>query len=90
MLEVAAEVNSARSEQEQLFRPVEDIMGALKATVDRMGDEVFATWIEAGDRETQSFTFKQTWESAGAVAHNLIHSWGVKPGDRVILCYNFR
>lgn len=54
-----------------------------------MGDEVFGTWIEAGDREGPSCSFRQAWDAAGAVAHTLVNGWGVKPGDRVLLCYNF-
>lgn len=60
-----------------------------QAKVEEMGDEVFGTWIEAGDREGPSCSFRQAWDAAGAVAHTLVNSWGVKPGDRVVLCYNF-
>ena len=64
-------------------------MEGLRETAERMGDEVFATWVEAGDKMCRDWTFRQTWEAAGAVAHALVTEWGVKPGDRVMLCYNF-
>jgi len=72
-----------------LWAPVPDIMDALRRTAEDMGDEVFATWIEAGGKETRHWSFRDTWEAAGAVAHALVHDWGVQPGDRVMLCYNF-
>lgn len=88
--EVTAEANLQHSDATAIWAPVPDIMQAMAATVEAMGDEVFATWVEAGDREAGDWTFRQTWEAAGAVAWALVKEWGVKPGDRVILCYNFR
>ena len=87
---MAAEANLKHSDETQAWAPVPDIMAGMADTVSRMGDEVFATWMEAGDREAGDWTFRQTWEAAGAVAWTLVKEWGVKPGDRVILCYNFR
>lgn len=87
---MAAEANLRHSDETQAWAPVPDIMASMADTVARMGDEVFATWVEAGDREAGDWTFRQTWEAAGAVAWTLVKEWGVKPGDRVILCYNFR
>ena len=72
-----------------MWAPVPDIMEGLRETAERMGDDVFATWVDAGDKVNRHWTFRQTWEAAGAVAHALVTEWGVKPGDRVMLCYNF-
>eukprot|EP00624_Nannochloropsis_granulata_P002364 evm.model.NODE_22006_length_11650_cov_26.012875.1 len=72
-----------------MWAPVPDIMEGLRETTERMGDDVFATWVDAGDKVNRHWTFRQTWEAAGAVAHALVTEWGVKPGDRVMLCYNF-
>lgn len=83
------EANQKRSVEPDMWAPVPDIMEALRETAERMGDEVFATWVDAGDKINRHWTFRQTWEAAGAVAHALVTEWGVKPGDRVMLCYNF-
>lgn len=88
--QVSAEANLQHSDAIHAHAPIPDIMKAMEATVETMGDEIFATWVESGDRETGNWTFKQTWDAAGRVAYTLVKEWGVKPGDRVILCYNFR
>jgi hypothetical protein len=44
--EAASDINRKRSERENLYAPVPDIMAALKETVDRMGDEVRLGSIE--------------------------------------------
>ncbi|CAB9519444.1 Putative fatty-acid--CoA ligase FadD21 [Seminavis robusta] len=56
--------------------------------VDKQNDP-FATWHEANGTIGQKYTFGGLWAEAGAIAYNLHHKWGVKKGDKVVLCYGF-
>ncbi|CAB9504956.1 Putative fatty-acid--CoA ligase FadD21 [Seminavis robusta] len=52
-------------------------------------NDIFATWHEANGTIGQEYTFERLWEEAGAIAYNLHHKWGVKKGEKVVLCYGF-
>eukprot|EP00797_Seminavis_robusta_P005916 Sro1398_g269260.1 Putative fatty-acid--CoA ligase FadD21 (1315) ;mRNA; f:11828-16087 len=61
----------------------------LKAVADQKQNETFTTWHELNGTIGQEYTFGGLWEEAGAIAHDLHHKWGVKKGEKVVLCYNF-
>ncbi|CAB9529233.1 MSMEG_5435/MSMEI_5285 [Seminavis robusta] len=61
----------------------------LEAVADHKKNETFATWHEANGTIGQEYTFGGLWEEAGAIAYNLHHKWGVKKGEKVVLCYGF-
>ncbi|CAB9525935.1 Putative fatty-acid--CoA ligase FadD21 [Seminavis robusta] len=65
------------------------LLRQLKAVADQKQNDIFATWHEANGTIGQEYTFGRLWEEAGAIAYNLHHKWGVKKGEKVVLCYNF-
>lgn len=54
-------------------------------------DKILYEWFERtpnGDIIIKrSFSYHQVWNHASNLAHHLAHEDGVKPGDRVLLCY---
>ena len=66
------------------------LLHQIQATVDKKGNEVFASWYGGRNGKcTSSATFKGLWEEAGVIAYHLRHVWKLQKGDRVVLCYNF-
>lgn len=61
----------------------------LERTVNTKKDEVFATWYNSRAKPTNTYTFNEIWDEAGAFAHYLRIELKLKKGDRVILCYYF-
>ncbi|CAB9504961.1 expressed unknown protein [Seminavis robusta] len=55
----------------------------------RKQNDTFATWHEINGAVGKQYTFGELWAEAGAIAYNLHHVWGVKKGDKVVLCYDF-
>ena len=59
----------------------------LRVVVEAKDDTVFGIWLDASGEESDHFTFRDTYDRAGAIAHQLRHDWGCERGERVLLCY---
>ncbi|CAB9498234.1 Putative fatty-acid--CoA ligase FadD21 [Seminavis robusta] len=60
-----------------------------RTLVDRKRDAIFATWYNEQGQATQDYSFGRLWAEAGVIAYFLRVKWGLKKGDKVVLCYDF-
>ena len=67
------------------------IVQHLQGLAARQPDTLLYEWFERrsdGDITIKhSFSYSQVWNRVSTLAHHLIHEDGLKPGDRVLLCY---
>ena len=63
------------------------IVEQLKDVVKKKKDNIFVTWHEADGSVGSEYTFGELWEAAGLISHKLRNEWGVKKGEKVVLCY---
>lgn len=52
-------------------------------------EEVFATWYKDDGEQCSEYPFARLWVEAGTIAYYLREEWGIKKGEKVLLCYNF-
>ncbi|KAH8098119.1 hypothetical protein JL720_1046 [Aureococcus anophagefferens] len=63
------------------------LLRETRATIGRMQDADFMTWLDDRGREGETLTFAGLWRKALAVSRKMVDDWGVETGDRVLLCY---
>lgn len=61
----------------------------LRNTIAQNAGQIYATWYDSSGKAVNQYTFQEIWDEAGVIASYLQHEWGVRRGERVILCYNF-